>query len=89
MQSDRSIFIQDAEIHLGGMQVDTTVEFMLLGVEIHEKASLVEVIKPYISILPQMMGRAIGGLLYYQIISGDRRARPISGFNSTIWVRTN
>ena len=66
MQSDRSIFIQDAEIHLGGMQVDTTVKFMLLGVEIHEKASLVEVIKSYISILPQMMGRAIGGLLYYQ-----------------------
>ncbi len=48
---------------------------MLFGVENHEKASLVEVINSYISILPQMVGRAIGDLLYCQNAARDQRAR--------------
>ncbi len=42
VQLDVALSIQDADIHPVGVQVDSAVKFVLVGVESHEKASLVE-----------------------------------------------
>jgi len=41
MQFDLSCLIQDAEIHLVGMQVDSAIKFVLFGVESHLASSFV------------------------------------------------
>ena len=35
------LFIQDADIHFFGVQVDSTIKFVLFGVKLHKASSLV------------------------------------------------
>ncbi len=67
VQDNLTSVIEDAQIHFVGVQVDTTVEIVLFGVKSHEKASFVEVVLAYPSIIAEPVCWVRGGLLYYQL----------------------
>jgi hypothetical protein len=41
VEQDFTIVAQDTDIHASGMQIDTAVKWMLMGVESHEVSSFV------------------------------------------------